>query len=159
MAFHLKRAVMAAGFGLLVLIAILYWAAKPAWLNEPFLHYASEQWRTMRSGNLLERESRKIVGTAALDCGRVPLNGSATKLNTCIFREWAAKRAFKASWDLLGIDAVVEDGLLGTADGRLYHFQYLEGPNVPDYRLVNIRECPKPVTLRADSTTGLFYCD
>jgi hypothetical protein len=73
---------MAAALGFFALIAFLCWSYKPRRLNEPYLHYAAEQWRTIRSGNLLERESRRVVGTAALDCGRVPLNGSATNLRS-----------------------------------------------------------------------------
>jgi hypothetical protein len=92
----------------------------------------------MRNGNLLGRESRRVVGAAALDCGRVPLNGSATKVNNCVNGAWAERRAFKARWELVGIDAQVEVGLLGTVDGRLFHFQYLEGPYVPNWRSVGI---------------------
>jgi hypothetical protein len=154
---HSRLVVLAASLGLFALIAFLYWSYKPRRLNEPYRHYAAEQWRTFRSGNLLERESRNVVGTAALDCGRLSLNGSAAKLNDCVFGALAERRAFKARWQLLGIDAVVEDGLLGTADGRLYQFQYLEGPHVPNWRSVRISECPKPVKLRAD-TTGSLYC-
>jgi hypothetical protein len=70
----------------------------------------------MRNGNLLERESRRVVGSAALDCGHVPLNGSATKVNNCVNGACAERRAFKARWELVGIDAQVEDGPFGTAD-------------------------------------------
>jgi hypothetical protein len=149
---------MAAALGFVALIAFLCWSYKPRRLNEPYLHYAAEQWRTIRSGNLLERDSRRVVGTAALDCGRVPLNGSATKLNKCVVSAWTQRRAFKGRWQLLAVDAVVEDGLLGTADGRLYQFQYLEGPYVPNWRSVRISECPKPVTFTADAVTGRLYC-
>jgi hypothetical protein len=149
---------MTAAFACVALIAFLYWSYTPRRLNEPYLHYAAEQWRTIRGGNLLERESRRVVGSTAVDCGRVPLNGSTTKLNNCVVSAWAEKRAFKARWQLLGIDAVVEDGLLGTSDGRLYQFQYLEGPHVPNWRRVGIFECPKPVTFKADTVTGALYC-
>jgi hypothetical protein len=154
---YFGRAV-AAAFALFALIAFLYWSYKPRRLNEPYRHYAAEQWRTIRSGNLLERESRRVVGTAALDCGRVPHDGSATKVNSCVASAWADRRAFKARWERLGIDAAIEDGLLGTADGRLFHFQYLEGPYVPNWRSVSIWECPKPVTLRVDRDTGTLNC-
>lgn len=149
---------MAVTLGLLALIAFLCWSYRPRRLNEPYFHYATEQWTTIRSGNLLERESRKIVGTAALDCGRVLLNGSATKLNQCVASALAEKHAFKARWKLPAIDADVEDGLLGTEDGRVYQFQYLEGPYVPDWRSVRISECPKPITLRTATATGSPYC-
>jgi hypothetical protein len=155
---HLRLVVLAASLGLFALIAFLYWSYKPRRLNEPYRHYAAEQWRTFRSGNLLERESRNLVGTAALDCGRVSINGSAAKLNDCVLGALAERRAFKARWQLLAIDAVVEDGLLGTADGRRYQFQYLEGPHVPNWRSVRISECPNPVKLRADTVTGSLYC-
>jgi hypothetical protein len=149
--------VIAVALGLFALIAFLYWSYRPRRLNEPYLHYAAEQWRSIRSGNLLERESRRIVGSAALDCGRVRLNGSATKLNQCVTDALAEKRAFKASWQLPAIDASVEDGLLGTADGHLFQFQFLEGPYVPNWRSVRVSECPKPVTLSA-GVTGGPYC-
>jgi hypothetical protein len=155
---YLRQAIIVGTFGLFALIAFLYWSYRPRRLNEPYLHYAAEQWTTIRSGNLLERESRRIVGTAALDCGRVPLNSSPTKVNNCIAGAWAEKRAFKASWQILAVDAIVEDGLLGTSDGRLYQFQYLEGPYVPNWQSVRISECPKPVTLRTATATGGPYC-
>ena len=155
---HSRLVVLAASLGLFALIAFLYWSYRPRRLNEPYLHYAAERWTTIRSGNLLERESRRIVGTAALDCGRVLLNSSPTRVNNCIAGAWAEKRAFKGSWQILAIDAVVEDGLLGTSDGRLYQLQYLEGPYVPNWRSVRISECPKPVTLRTATATGGPYC-
>lgn len=156
MASYLRQAAIVV---VLVLIGFLFWSYKPRRLNEPYLHYAAEQWRTLQSGNLLERESRSVIGTAALDCGRVPLKGSASGVNNCITRMRDEKRAFMGRWELPGIDAVVEEGLLGTADGRLYHFQYLEGPFVPNWRSVRIRECRKPVMLKADSITGVLDCE
>jgi hypothetical protein len=155
---HLRQAVIAVALGLFALIAFLYWSYRPRRLNEPYLHYAAEQWKTIRSGNLLERESRRIAGSAALDCGRVRLDSSATKLNQCVANVLAEKRAFKASWQILAVDGAVEDGLLGTSDGRVYQFQYLEGPYVPNWRSVRISECQKPVRLRTDIATHGPYC-
>ena len=152
------RQAAVAALGLIGLVALLLWLYRPRQLHEPYVHYAAEQWRTIRSGNLLERESRRILWASALDCGRVLLGGPHAEVNKCVANAWAGKRAFKASWQILAVDAIVEDGLLGTADGRLFQFQYLEGPYVPNWRSVRIFECPKPITLKMASTNDSPYC-
>jgi hypothetical protein len=158
MSSHRKQIAIGTASVVVAIIVFLIWSSVPRYLNEPYLHYAAEQWRTIWNGNLLERESRRIAGTDALDCGRVPSKSSPERLNNCIETARSTKRAFKSRWELTAIDAEVEGGLFGTADGRVFHFQYLEGPHVPGYRKIDIHECPAPIALKTNSVTGVLDC-
>ncbi len=153
-----STALLCVALASLTLLAAVLWLQVRPVRNEPFSHYLAEQWRVVRFGKLLNRETGKIVGKNALDCGYVRVGGSFTDLNKCIERAIKTKRAFKARWELPAIDAEVEDGFLGSADGRVFQFQHSEGPFVPNYRHVNIRECPQPTRVSADNLTGDLHC-
>ena len=149
--------------GIAVAAGPLWWSSKPRLLGEPYSHYATEQWRIFRGGDLLQREVRKLIGVPAVDCGSVQVDRgsvnhvqSASEMNACITRARVGRQSFIARWDMPAIDAEVVDGLAGSADGRLYHFQYLEGPHVPGFRRVNLYECGHPITLQP--VEGIFDC-
>jgi hypothetical protein len=127
-------------------------------LQEPVLQYAAAEWQRLNQGNLIDGEARRILRANALNCGRIDLRQSATQVNDCVVRAWKSKKAFRASWLLPPIDAYVEDGLLGTADHHLYHFQFMEGPFVPDHRRINVRECANPAKLEVRSKDVPLDC-
>lgn len=136
-------------FGLTVLLA---WRWHSQFLpNESLSQYLSQEWRTWRYGDLLERESSALSGTAARDCGRARWGENVRAVNDCAMMAFRAKKLFRARWQLLGIDGEVWDGIVSTPNGRLYQLQFLVGPFVPGTRLVQKYECPTPFTLREDS--------
>ena len=141
---------------LVIVVATLLWLRLPHCPSEPLAHYARELRRTIWDGPLLDREIRRMAGADVLDCGHISVGGYFSP-NDCVESAARAKRPFKVRWELPATDARVEDGLLGTADGRLFHFQHLEGPHVPDFRRVNWYKCPNP-RLRADGITLDLSC-
>ena len=140
-------------------VVILVWWRHDRFLpNEPFLRYVSEQWQTWRSGDLLERESRSLSGSRAIDCGRTQVGKDTQKVSDCAQAAFANNRPFRARWQLQGIDGEVEDALVTTPDGRAYQLQLLVGPFVPGARRVQKYECPKPVTLMKENQSGKLTC-
>jgi hypothetical protein len=110
------------------------------------LNYASDRWSTFRHGDPLERESRKIAGPGAVDCGRAPFGGPL-RVNDCVLRAVIEKRPFRARFILIGIDYHLETALVGAAEGSAYEITFMEGPYVPpEYRLQQ-EQCPEPLKL------------
>ena len=110
------------------------------------LDYASGRWTTLRNGDLLERESRKMAGPAAVDCGRAPLGGPL-RVNDCVLSAMREKRPFRARFIVLGIDAHIERALIEAADGSAYEITFMEGPYVPAEYTLYEKQCPEPLKL------------
>jgi len=134
----------------LVLFAGLFsiWRHEAAYSNRSMLDYASNRWTTLWVGDLLERESRRLAGPGAINCGRASV-GAPERVNDCILKAAQQEgRAFWGRYSMPAKDAYLEKAVVGTAQGRTYEIVLAEGPAVsPDARLSE-SECPQPRNLR-----------
>lgn len=141
----------------LLFVTFIWWRHHQRLPNEPFLQYLGEEWQTWRSGDPLDRESRLLSGSRAIDCGRTPLGADPRKVNDCALAAFSKSRPFRARWELMGIDGEVWDAIVTTPEGRVFQLQFLVGPFVPGARLVQKYECPQPVTLMRDAYSLICF--
>jgi hypothetical protein len=98
-----------------------------AWLNYGSILWRMPSWKkrvqsaALRTfGDAWDRESRKLSGPAATDCGRVPIHGDPKAANQCVVKAFAENKPFRVRYDLQGIDSNVSDGLVYTPNRQLY---------------------------------------
>lgn len=133
---------------ILAIVFVARWHASAVDANRSMLNYAQDRWTAFRYGDTLERESRKLAGPSAIDCGRAPLGGPL-RVNACVLRAIKENSPFRARYVVLGINFPTETSLIRAADGRAYEITFMEGPYVPpEYRLSK-RQCPEPLKLEA----------
>jgi hypothetical protein len=112
------------------------------------LNYAQDRWTAFRYGDRLERESRKLAGPSAVDCGRAPAKGPL-RVNACVLKATNQNVSFRARYVVIATDARMETSLVRAADGRAYEITFMEGPYAPpEFRLSRI-QCPEPLNLKA----------
>jgi hypothetical protein len=138
------------GAGIIVVLALLvwlFWRHEALYSNRSMLDYASNRWTKLWSGDLLERESRRLAGTGAINCGRAPAE-AAERVNDCMLKAAQQKgRAFWGRYAMPAIDANVETAVVGSVDGHTYEITFKEGPHVPPESRFSRSECPQPRNL------------
>lgn len=140
----------------LVLLAGIFvvWRHEAFYSNRSMRDYASNRWTTFWFGDLLKRESRRLAGPSAINCGRAPL-GAPERVNDCILKTAHQKdRAFGGRYTMPAKDAYLEMALVGTADGRTYEIIWTEGPCVPPDHRFSQKECPQPRNLKLTAPNG-----
>jgi len=97
------------------------------WLNYGWLLWNLPVWRSwveaaaLRTfGDAWERQSRKLSGDHAVDCGRVRVHRSAEAATECALKAFHAGKPFRVRYDLQGYDSDVSAGLVYTPEGKLY---------------------------------------
>ena len=156
-----------AGIAVVVLAVLVWlitvWKHEAFYTNRSMLDYASNRWTTLWFGDVLERESRRLAGPGAVNCGRAPAE-AAEKVNDCILRAAQQKqRPFWGSYTMGAIDYSVETAVVGTVEGRTYEITFMEGPYVPPESRFSRAECPQPRTLKLtdprDWDQGRLTCE
>jgi hypothetical protein len=117
--------------------------------------------RALKS-DAMEEGSRKLVGTNAVDCGRVTLGKDPKTATDCALGAFKADKAFRVPYDLRGIDSSVASGLVRTPDGKLYAMSFdgdpMGGGGIsPTRQRFTTAVCPQPVSLRV-TEDGLLNC-
>jgi hypothetical protein len=140
----------------LVLLAGVFvvWRHEASYSNRSIWNYASNRWTTFWFGDLVERESRRLAGPSAINCGHASL-GAPDRVNDCILKAAQQKdRAFWGRYTMPAKDAYREMALVGTADGRTYEVIWTEGPCVPPEDRFSQHECPQPRSLILTDPNG-----
>jgi len=84
------------------------------------LHALGDDW---------ERQSRKLSGPRAADCGRVGVRGSPTAATECALKAFREGKPFRVRYDLPGIDSDISAGLVYTPEGKLYRLNFDGDPS------------------------------
>ena len=69
------------------------------------------------------------AGADAIDCGRVPVDGDPTVVDACAAGALAARRPFRAHYDIQGIDSKIASFIAGTSSGVVQTFSYDSDPS------------------------------
>jgi len=75
-------------------------------------------------GDAWERQSRKLSGPHAIDCGHVSYRGNLTGANECALKAFGQRKPFRVRYDLRGLDSDISVGLVYTPDGKLYRLDF-----------------------------------
>jgi hypothetical protein len=139
---------------ILAIVFVARWHADAVHTNRSMLDNAQDRWTAFRYGDTLERESRKLAGPSATDCGRAPFGGPL-RVNACVLRAIKENSPFRARYVVLATDVRMETSLIRAAEGRAYEIIFMEGPYVPpEYRLSK-RQCPEPLKLEATDQASI----
>jgi hypothetical protein len=117
--------------------------------------------RALKS-DAMEEGSRKLVGTNAVDCGRVTLGKDPKTATDCALNAFRTNRPFRVRYDLRGIDSDVSAGLLRADDGKLYAMSFdgdpMGGGGVsPTNQRFTTELCPQPWNVRV-TQNGRLNC-
>jgi hypothetical protein len=102
------------------------------------------------SPDLLESQSKQMVGPRGIDCGRVLVGGDPTTATKCALKAQSSKRPFRVRYDLQGIDSSVAVSIVHTPAGNVGVLQYDSDPLGGGGRAhenVYPNRCPEPVHL------------
>ena len=88
--------------------------------NKPLWSGRVEAFAVHTLGDTWERQSRKLAGTHAVDCGRVRAHRSPDAATACALRAFHDSKPFRVRYDLRGIDSDVSAGLVYTPEGTMY---------------------------------------
>jgi hypothetical protein len=80
-------------------------------------------------GDAWERQSRKLSGSRAIDCGRVSVRGNPKAATACALNSFREGKPFRVRYDLQGIDSDVAAGLVYTPEGILYGLDFDGDPS------------------------------
>jgi len=75
-------------------------------------------------GDDWERQSRKLSGPHATNCGRVGVRGNPKAATECALKAFREGKPFRVRYDLQGIDSAVSAGLVYTPEGKLYGLDF-----------------------------------
>jgi hypothetical protein len=104
--------------------------------------------------DLLEQESRKLVGTDAVDCGRVPIAGDPKAASDCALTAQNKGKPFRVRYDIPGIDSFLAVAMVRTPIGTVSVLQYDSDPSGGGRRgggVIYPNRCPEPVHLWLNS--------
>ena len=107
-------------------------------------------------GDDLERQSRKLSGSHAIDCGRVPYRGNPTAANECAFKSFREGKPFRVRYDERGFDSDISVGLAYTPEGKLYSLSFdgdpSEGRGGTSWSRQRVGKlvCPSPFQMHID---------
>ena len=93
------------------------------WLNYGWIESSARQvgnFALHTSGDALDRQSRKLSGPRATDCGRVGDRENRTVANECALKAFREGKPFRVRYDLRGFDSAISEGLVYTPEGKLY---------------------------------------
>jgi hypothetical protein len=109
-------------------------------------------------GDKLDRDSKRMAGRNAMDCGRVPIGGDAREASNCVLSAVGDKRPFRVRYETTSSDQASAVGLIGARDGHIYHLFFLGG--APDGRVhfftqsVWVTRCPEPIVFHKQLDWG-----
>lgn len=69
------------------------------------------------------------AGADSIDCGHVPVDGDPAVVDACAADAFAAKRPFRAHYDLQGLDSRIASVIAGTSSGVVQTFSYDSDPS------------------------------
>jgi hypothetical protein len=100
----------------------------------------------------LERESKKLAGPSAMDCGRVEISGNPKTATDCALAAQKAGKPFRIRYELQGVDSEVAVAIVRTPAGIVSTLSYdsLGMPVLP-------RPCPVPVQFSV-TRSGRINC-
>lgn len=100
--------------------------------------------------DLLERQSLRLAGKRAIDCGMVRI-GANPKLNTqCALKAQETGRPFRVRYEIRGYDAEVAVSVVRNSDGKLSMMMYdsdISGGGGRGAEDVSTQPCPVPTHL------------
>jgi hypothetical protein len=112
----------------------------------------------------LNDQLKARAGTGATDCGHVPAEGNPAAVDACVVRSFKAKTPFVASYDQIGDDSKITDGIAGSSAGEVTFLLWDSGANGDKSKeQISGFNCVGP-TLSTDNTTQtptgrmLFAC-
>jgi hypothetical protein len=113
------------------LIVVIVVVGFVIWLNYGWIFWNASTWRQeierfalSRLGDAWERQSRKLGGPSAIDCGRVRVHGDPAAASKCSLNAFQRRSPFRVRYDLQGIDSNVSAGLVYTPQGELYGLDF-----------------------------------
>jgi hypothetical protein len=108
-----------------------------------------------------------LAGKDAINCGSVPVKGTAQRANRCARDSFKQHKAFYVRYQFQGIDSEILDGLAFDGSGAGYGVVFdsmgfssegLEkGASMPDGSHTVVLSCPKPLKLRK-TPAGSLSC-
>ncbi|HWR34819.1 MAG TPA: hypothetical protein VN622_02975 [Clostridia bacterium] len=112
----------------------------------------------------MTEQLRKLAGTGASDCGRVPVNGDVKAASDCAMQANSANKPFTVRYDL-PMEKTFSIATVRAADGKLYTVQYdsrgweakPENGTITEDKKVLISECQKELPLRI-AGSGRITC-
>jgi hypothetical protein len=109
--------------------------------------YARQRVRT--GPDVLERQSQKLAGPHAVNCGEVRVGGNPKAATECVLAAQQAGRPFRVRYDLQGIDAKVAVAIVRGPAGRVRALSWIGGPNACciSHETVDRADCPLPIYL------------
>jgi hypothetical protein len=142
--------------GLLAAVVIIGFIG---WLNYGWILWNTPAWTrrveasALRSfGDAWERQSRKLGGPHAVDCGRVRIRSSPDSATQCALNAFHNGKPFRVRYDLQGIDSNVSAGLVYTPEGKMYGLTfdgdpYGQGGTSRSRQRTSQVTCPVPLHL------------
>jgi hypothetical protein len=116
----------------------------------------------------LEQYIARFSGADSTDCGRFLLvrpfvEAGATELEqavTCARDASQGRKAFSVAKQEQGIDSLVFQGLIGTAEGAIYRFSYDSAPcgNPGCPGRFNVERCDRPAVVTDRGNRATFTC-
>ena len=100
-----------------------------------------------------DEAAASAAGSDSIDCGRVPADGDPTVVDACAADALAAKKPFRARYDLQAFDSKVARVMAGTSSGVVQTFSYDSDPSGGGgkHPTLGRAECTGP---RVDTTDG-----
>jgi hypothetical protein len=101
----------------------------------------------------LELQSKNFAGPAALDCGRVLLNGDPRIATECALAAQKAGKPFRARYDLQGVDSLVAVAIVRNQVGTVQSLMWDSDPSGGGRLgpgIVFSKRCLEPVHLWVD---------
>jgi hypothetical protein len=77
----------------------------------------------------LYAELRRKAGAGAVDCGYVAVRRDRSAADMCSVEAFQGRKAFFVRYDVQGIDSRVSEGVVGTAKGEVYQYNYDSDPS------------------------------
>jgi hypothetical protein len=103
------------------------------------------------TGDEMDWESHYLAGLTSRNCGRVKVGESASQTTQCALAANAKGKAFRAIYDIQGIDSLVAGGIVRTHDGKLLALTYEGCPEGCGFSMllqrVWVQPCPQPYQL------------
>lgn len=120
--------------------------------NHPAPDYSSLDYSGLDHSvpDLLEKQSKRLAGPNAIDCGRVPIRGNPKAATDCALAAQEAKKPFRVLYDLQGIDSGVAVAIVRTDIGTVGALMYDSDPmggGSRAHEVVYPKRCPEPVHL------------
>ena len=158
-----RRALCAAigSFAAFLIIGFLVWL-NYGWMlwNMPVWRNRIEAVALRRFGDAWERQSRRLSGPYAIDCGRVGVHRSPATATECALKAFYDSKPFRVRYDLQGLDSNVSAGLVYTPAGKMYGLTfdgdpYGRGGTSWSRQRTDQVECPVPLHLYVSSNCRL----